>query len=69
MSNVRFEVVVEAVAANGGRARIVSWPIPDRCLMCAAPIVDGAGNFDATIVTMNSQVGFVCKHHPIAGRR
>lgn len=62
----RFEYVCEAIAPDGSRSRIGSFPVPSVCLMCGcSPITDdfatGTATLDgAMLVTVNNRCGLLC---------
>lgn len=62
----RFEMVCEAIAPDGTRIRVGSYPIPSVCLTCGdSVIVDdyttGTAHMDGTtMVTLNNRSGLMC---------
>lgn len=71
----RFEMACEAIAPDGTRTRICTFPVPSVCLTCGnSPIEDDYATATAhvdgsTVVTINNQIGLLCAPCTGAHRR
>lgn len=60
----RFEMVCEAIAPDGTRTRVGSYPVPPRCLVCGGPVLDAELRMLANLATVNNVAGLICRSHP-----